>query len=192
MAAIMLLALPFTAVWTYTQHGVLASATTSVYVIAIFLMFLSSTIYHAMSHNTQHKHVGNIIDHSMIFVAIAGTYTPIAIVTIGGWQGIVIVSVQWTLTILGIIYKSIAINKYKRLSQIIYLLMGWLILMFIKPFSENASGQMTFFIILGCVLYTIGALFFIKKGWFKYHHLVWHIFINLATAAHFIAVIFCL
>ena len=192
MAALMLLALPFTAVWAYTHHGMLASITTSIYVISIFLMLLSSTIYHVMAHNTSHKYVGNIIDHSMIYVAIAGTYTPIALVTIGGWQGIVIVSVQWTLTILGIIYKSIAINKYKRLSYIIYLCMGWTILLFSKPFVQNASWQMIFFIILGCVLYTIGALFFLKKGWFKYHHLVWHIFINLATAAHFTAVVFCL
>ena len=145
-----------------------------------------------MIKDTPHKHICNILDHGMVYVAIAGTYTPIALVTIGGWQGILIVIVQWILTILGIIYKSIAIDRFPRVSMGIYLAMGWTILMFSESFVSQASNDMIFFIVLGCLLYSIGAVFYVRKGWFKYHHLVWHIFINLATLAHFVAIVFYL
>ena len=190
MAIIALMLIPFAAIWTYKNHGMLAAVTTSIYVVSIFLMFLSSTIYHLMAKDTLHKHICNILDHGMVYVAIAGTYTPIALVTIGGWQGILIVVAQWILAILGIIYKSTAIDRFPRASMIIYLCMGWTILMFSAPFVRQASSGMIFFIILGCLLYSIGAVFYARKGWFKYHHLVWHIFINLATLAHFTAVVF--
>ena len=192
MAALILLALPFAAIWAYTHYGLVAAFTVSIYVISIFLMFMSSTVYHVMSPNTTHKLVTNVLDHSMIYIAIAGTYTPIAINTIGGWQGIVIVSIQWTMAILGVVYKSVAINKFPKLSLIIYLVMGWVMVIFIVPFVRNAPWQLMMFILIGGALYSIGSVFYAKKGWFRYHHLVWHIFINLAMATHFVGVVFFL
>ena len=108
MAVLTLLALPFCAVWAFV-HGtaapILASVGISVFVICIFLMFLCSTLYHAMQPESKHKAVFHILDHIMIYLAIAGSYTPIALYVIGGWQGTLIVIIQWVMVLFGVSRK---------------------------------------------------------------------------------------
>lgn len=101
MACATLAALPFAAVWAYAHdtEPVLAAVSVSVFVISIFLMFLASTLYHSMNPQSRHKEVFHILDHIFIYVAIAGSYTPIALSVIGGWQGIVIAVVQWAMVL---------------------------------------------------------------------------------------------
>lgn len=145
MTVLMLVALPFSAVWAYLHnpsHPALASAGVSVFVISIFLMFLCSTLYHSMAPESKHKAVFHILDHIMIYFAIAGSYTPVALCVIGGWQGVLIVVIQWVMVLFGIFY-------------------------------------------------TLGAIFYAKKG-FRYHHLVWHLLINLAVICHFVGIVFFL
>ena len=103
MALVSLAALPFAAVWAYVHdaQGVLATVSVSVFVISIFLMFLASTLYHSMDPSSRHKEVFHILDHIFIYVAIAGSYTPIALSVIGGWQGVVIAVVQWAMVLFG-------------------------------------------------------------------------------------------
>ena len=105
MAAATLVLLPIGSLWGYF-HGGYASATgISIFIMSLLLMFLSSTLYHAMNHNSKHKAVFRILDHIFIYVAIAGSYTPVALVIVGGWKGILIVVIQWVIVLVGILYK---------------------------------------------------------------------------------------
>ena len=193
MALVSLAALPFAAVWAYVHdaQGVLAAVSVSVFVISIFLMFLASTLYHSMDPSSRHKEVFHILDHIFIYVAIAGSYTPIALSVIGGWQGVVITVVQWAMVLFGIFYKSLSRRSIPAVSLTIYLVMGWTILFFLPLFIRRASEPLLWLIAAGGVLYTVGAWFYARKG-FRYHHLVWHLLINLAVVCHFVGIVFFL
>ena len=193
MACATLAALPFAAVWAYAHdtEPVLAAVSVSVFVISIFLMFLASTLYHSMNPQSRHKEVFHILDHIFIYVAIAGSYTPIALSVIGGWQGIVIAVVQWAMVLFGIFYKSLSRRSIPAVSLTIYLVMGWTIVFFLPLFIRHASTALLWLIALGGVHYTGGAWVYARKG-FRYHHLVWHLLINLAVAAHFTGIVFFL
>ena len=188
-----LAALPFAAVWAYVHdaQGVLAAVSVSIFVISIFLMFLASTLYHSMDPSSRHKEVFHILDHIFIYVAIAGTYTPIALSVIGGWQGGLITVLQWTMVLFGIFYKSLSRRSIPAVSLTIYLVMGWTIVFFLPLFIRRASEPLLWLIAAGGVLYTVGAWFYARKG-FRYHHLVWHLLINLAVVCHFAGIVFFL
>lgn len=193
MAFATLAALPFAAVWAYVHdaRGVLAAVSVSVFVISIFLMFLASTLYHSMNPASRHKEVFHILDHIFIYVAIAGSYTPIALSVIGGWQGVVITVVQWAMVLFGIFYKSLSRRSIPAVSLTIYLVMGWTILFFLPLFIRRATTPLLVLIAAGGLLYTLGAWFYARKG-FRYHHLVWHLLINLAVVCHFTGIVFFL
>ena len=193
MSMLTLVALPFAAVWAYVHdpEPVLASASVSVFVISIFLMFLASTLYHSMDPHSRHKEIFHILDHIFIYVAIAGSYTPIALLVIGGWQGVVVAVLQWAMVLFGIFYKSLSRRSIPAVSLTIYLVMGWTIVFFLPMFIRHASTQLLVLIAAGGVLYTLGAWFYARKG-FRYHHMVWHLLINLAVVCHFIGIVFCL
>jgi hemolysin III len=144
-----------------------------------------------MSPDSKHKQVFHILDHIFIYVAIAGSYTPVALDVIGGWQGTLIVIVQWAMVLFGVFYKSLSTKSIPAISLTIYLIMGWTVVFFLPLFLSNASPLFMLLIAAGGVLYTIGAAIYAKKG-FKYHHLVWHLFIDLAAASHFVAIVFFL
>lgn len=116
----------------------------SIFVISIFLMFLASTLYHSMNPASKHKAVFHILDHIFIYVAIAGSYTPIALSVIGGWQGIFITILQWAMVLFGIFYKSLSRNSIPAISLTIYLVMGWTIVFFLPLFVpaglDGAAG----------------------------------------------------
>ena len=171
MLPLTLCLLPFAAVWTYLHDArpVLASVSVSVCVISIFLMLLASTLYHSMRPDSKHKAVFHKLDHIFIFVAIAGTYTPVALLVIGGWQGVFVTVLQWTAVLLGILYKTA--------------------IFFLPRLIRNASLPLLLLILLGGVLYTAGAIVYAKKG-FRYHHLVWHLFIDLALLSHLAGIVF--
>lgn len=193
MSLLALAALPFSAVWAYTHdaRGAVAAASVSVFVVSIFLMFLASTLYHSMNPSSRHKAVFHILDHIFIYVAIAGSYTPVALLVIGGWQGVLIVVLQWAMVLFGICYKSLSRRSIPALSLTIYLVMGWTIVFFLPQFVRSASTPLLVLIALGGVFYTLGAWVYARKG-FRYHHMVWHLMINLAVVSHFIGIVFFL
>ncbi|MFI3332050.1 MAG: hemolysin III family protein [Rikenellaceae bacterium] len=191
MSLITLSLIPYVAVSAYIEAGVLGAASVSIFAISIFLMFLCSTLYHSMYPNSKHKQIFQILDHIFIYVAIAGTYTPVALCVIGGWQGIFITILQWSMVLFGIFYKSLSRRSIPAISLTIYLVMGWTIVLFAPLFLRNASTPLLALIVAGGLFYTIGAYFYAKKG-FRYHHLVWHLFINLAMACHYAAIAFFL
>lgn len=189
LAAILLLLLPVCAVYGYVKSGIPLAAGYSVFIISLFLMFLTSCLYHSMSFDSRHKTVFRILDHSAIFVAIAGTFTPICLHVVGGWLGILVLVLQWTAAIAGILYKSLARKTKSRASVFIYLVMGWSGVLFIPSLIRHRSLAFLLLILLGGVFYSIGTFFYAakNKGW---HHLIWHMFIILAAVCHFVAIIF--
>ena len=194
MAVLALIALPFAALWSYTHavgNNIESAVGVSIFVISLFLMFITSMLYHSMHPDSRHKEIFHILDHIMIYVAIAGSYTPIALTVIDGWQGILIVILQWAMVIFGIFYKSLSKRSIPAISLTIYLIMGWTVVFFMPLFIRNASLPLLVLIAAGGVFYTLGAYFYAKKG-FKYHHLVWHLMINIAAVCHFVAIVFFL
>mgnify|MGYP000934664147 CR=1 FL=1 len=188
---LVLFLIPFVTIIAY-ENGTLQDVVgISVFCISIFLMFLMSTIYHSMEHNTKHKSVMKILDHIFIYVAIAGTYTPIAISVIGGWQSIAILSVQWIMVIFGILYKSLVRHSMPKVSLVIYLVMGWTLIIFMPLFINRANPFLFWLILAGGVFYSVGAALYARKG-FKYHHMVWHILVFLGALTHFIGICFFL
>lgn len=188
-AIIFIFLLPFTAVYMYLEGGMSHAAGGSVFVISMLLMFLTSTLYHSMEHNTNHKYVMRLLDHSFIYVAIAGTYTPIAISVVGGTFGLVILIVQWVATILGILYKVLAPVVNEKVSLAIYLIMGWSAVAFIPSIISETSWVFIVLIILGGLAYTAGAWFYAQKTR-KYFHMIWHFFIIIAAICHYTAIVF--
>lgn len=189
MSAFLLCFLPYAAIRAYLQDGATLAVGNSIFVISLFLMFLSSTLYHAMAYDTKHKYVFQLLDHIFIYVAIAGTYTPIALSIIGGWFGLTVLVVQWLMVLFGILYKSISQNTLPKLSVTIYMIMGWTAVILFPKLISNSRGWFVFLIVLGGLLYSIGAWFYMQKNR-PYFHMIWHIFINLASLSHFIAIIF--
>lgn len=162
----------------------------SIVAISLFLMFLASTLYHSMSYDSPHKIVFRILDHIFIYVAIAGTFTPIVLVAMDGVISYLVLIIQWGMVLFGILYKSIAKNSLPKVSVTIYMAMGWSAILLIPQLIANTSPMFIGLIVLGGLLYTVGALFYRqKKPW---RHFIWHLFINAASISHLIAIIFYL
>ena len=177
-----------TAIYAYIQRGALAAVGTSIFMCSLFLMFLASSLYHATSGGTKQKQVMQILDHIFIYVAIAGTYTPISLSVIGGWQGILVASIQWTMVIFGILYKSLAKKKIPRLSLTIYLVMGWSVIFVLPLFIRNASLGMQLLLLGGGVFYS-GGTFFYRNKEKRFFHMVWHLFVNCGAICHFLSIL---
>ena len=190
MALIFLFLIPFSAVYTYIKGDILLSVGTSIFVICIFLMFLVSTLYHSMAYDTKHKVVFRILDHVFIYFAIAGSYTPIALSLIGGWKAVAILIIQWTCVLFGILYKAVAKKEYPKFTLSLYMVMGWVAVLFMPTLIRNSDPIFLSLIVLGGILYSVGAYFYTRKK--KWAHMIWHIFINAASISHYIAIVFFL
>ncbi len=154
--------------------------------VSMVLLYLSSTLLHSFPDSM--KTVQNIFrrfDHSSIFILIAGTYTPFLLLLVGTTEAYVLLVGLWIITVIGIIYKSIWVEKYMGVSLIIYLLMGWSFVIVSNDIISGLGNDIVF-LVIGGVLYTVGVLFFIMK--FKYSHFIWHIFVLGGTLFHFICV----
>jgi hemolysin III len=124
----------------------------------------------------------------MIYIAIAGSYTPVALSLVGGWLGYLIVSLQWGLTIFGILYKIFAKKINEKFSLFLYLFMGWLVLFILPAILQKTGLVFGILMLAGGLSYTIGALFYAKKK--PYFHMIWHLFILLASALQYIAIVY--
>ena len=187
-AALMLGLLPVTAIHAYSAYNLKAAVGMSIFVISLFLMFLSSAIYHAMDYQSTHKYVLRIIDHSMIYIAIAGSYTPVALSLVDGWLGYLIIVLQWGTTIFGILYKIFAKNINEKFSLALYLLMGWLVVFILPAIVQKTTPLFWLLMIAGGLSYTIGAVFYAKKK--PYFHMIWHLFIMLASFLQYMGIVF--
>ncbi|WP_371380127.1 hemolysin III family protein [Sporomusa aerivorans] len=167
-------------IWQLVSSGI--------YGTSLVLLFLASTLYHSFR-DERLKYIFKIFDHTAIYLLIAGTYTPFALVLFRGALGWTIFGVVWTLALIGTVFKIFFVKRFKLLSTICYLVMGWLMIVLIKPLMDALPAAGLYWLIGGGLLYTIGALIYLCR-WFPYNHAVWHLFVLAGSGAHYIT-IFC-
>jgi hemolysin III len=159
----------------------------SIYGATLALLYLSSTLYHAVR-SERVKHVFNIIDHSTIYLLVAGTYTPYTLVPLRNHGGWVLFGLVWGIALVGIVYQSVFIHRFRVLSVISYLAMGWLVVFAIKPLVESLSVPGIIWLGAGGLSYTIGVIFYAWKR--PFFHAIWHLFVLAGSLCHFFGVLF--
>jgi len=160
----------------------------SIFGVSLIVLYAASTLYHSSKHQELRKRL-KIFDHAAIYVLIAGTYTPFTLITLDGTIGWVIFGVSWGMALIGIILKFFFTGKYKSISTLMYILMGWMIVFAIKPLIDSLALEGLNWLIAGGVSYTIGAvLYSIEK--IKFNHAIFHIFVLIGSFCHFISVFF--
>ncbi len=157
------------------------------FIAGMFLMFLSSTLYHWVRPGKA-KNVLRKLDHISIYVMIACSYTPICVGVIGGTLGWIMFALQWTVVALGTVYKIVALGKYPRLSLALYLVMGWSVLLMVKPVLDNMSTLSIALLVLEGLFYSAGTYFFAHDQR-KHYHAIWHIFVLLGAMSHWSVVL---
>lgn len=169
-----------------TSRNALYVVSMAIYGTTLILLYNNSTIYHALTHKKA-KYIFEKLDHLSIYLLIAGTYTPYMLVAVGGAKGIVICAIQWTLAIIGIVMKAVWIERYQKVHLGIYLAMGWMIVMLFGDVQAALTVGGTRLLILGGISYSVGVLFYVFR-WFKYHHMIWHLFVLGGSILHFFSI----
>jgi len=163
---------------------------TIVFATTMSILYLSSTLYHAWP-STRGKSLWRVIDHSAIFLLIAGTYTPFGLGPLRASGGLVMLAAVWTLAIFGVAMKATRGTwRHPKLSMSLYLGTGWLGLVVIRPLALAIPLSALLWLVAGGIAYTTGTLFFVNKR-LRYSHFIWHLFVLAGTSCHFIAVISC-
>lgn len=157
----------------------------SVFAFTMALLYSTSTLYHILANNRA-KQVLHILDHSAIFLMIAGTYTPFTLGALRGAWGWTLFGLVWGIAVVGVAIKFVGSVRYKKLSTLLYIAMGWLIIIAIKPLYLNMQPWGVFWLVAGGVAYTAGCGFYAAKQ-IRYAHFVWHLFVIAGTVCHFIA-----
>ncbi len=159
-----------------------------IYGLTMIWTYTTSTIYHAF-HKVKPgiRHYLHLMDHTAIYLFIAGTYTPIALFVLPGWWSTVILASVWSLALAGLVYKLFFLNRFKKLSLAIYLMMGWLIIVAIKPLFETAPTGLLIWIFAGGAAYTLGTVFFSLRK-VKYAHSIWHLLVLAGSICHFVGI----
>lgn len=165
----------------------LAVISAVMYGVSLIILYMSSTLYHALTNPTAKK-VFRIFDHSSIFILIAGTYTPVTLVAFGGVQGVVWCCILWGLAILGIVLNAISIEKFKVLSMILYVAMGWAVVWNIKLLLASIPLGGIILIAAGGLCYTGGLIFYALHK-HRYMHSIWHLFVLAGSVVQFLGVV---
>ncbi len=158
----------------------------AVYATTLVLLYGTSTLYHALS-ATRARRVFRVLDHSAIFLLIAGTYTPFTLVSLRGPWGWSLLGIVWGLALLGITAKAVFGTRWPILSTALYVAMGWVVLVAVKPLVANVPAGAIAWLVAGGLAYTAGLVFY---AWtrLRYSHAIWHLFVLAGSACHFVAV----
>lgn len=155
---------------------------------SLIMVYAASTFFHS-TQNPKLRRRFNIFDHASIYVLIAGTYTPFALITLEGRLGWIIFSIVWGMAVIGIIFKILYIGKYRLLSTLFYVAMGWLIIGAVKPLMANLPYYGLLWLFAGGISYTIGAILYSNRK-IKFNHAIFHVFVLIGSFCHFMAVYF--
>jgi hemolysin III len=172
-----------------TLHGdVWHIVSSSIYGTSLVVLYLCSTLLHSITHQ-KIKDVFEILDHSAIYLLIAGSYTPFLLVTLRSTLGWSLFGVIWGLAITGIVLKLFYVKRFILLSTLCYIIMGWLIIIAIKPLYLHLPFPGIVWLVMGGLLYTFGTIFYVWRR-IPYHHAIWHVFVLGGSICHFFCILF--
>ncbi|WP_224489960.1 PAQR family membrane homeostasis protein TrhA [Robertkochia flava] len=158
-----------------------------VYGFSALILFTVSTLYHS-AREPRVKNLFRLLDHIAIYFLIAGTYTPIGLISMEEGSGWTMFTVVWVIALIGSVFKVFFLGKYERLSLMFYLFMGWLILFDLRGLFENLSTQALVLLLVGGAFYTLGTVFYSAKK-MPYHHVIWHLFVLCGAISHYFMVL---
>jgi len=161
-----------------------------IFSLGLMVLYTMSSIYHGLKPSTA-KNVFEILDHSSIYFLIAASYTPFLVLGLKSNLGITLLVIQWIICALGITFKAFFTGKFKGISTIVYLIMGWMIVFSWNELVAKISPISLGFLIAGGILYSLGTIFYMWKVC-KFNHMIWHIFVILGSIAHYVAIWFLL
>jgi len=156
--------------------------------VTLVLLYAASTLYHSF-HTPRLKRILKILDHTAIYLLIAGTYTPFTLVNLRGFWGWTLFSLVWGLSVFGILWKLFHVERFQIVSTLVYIAMGWLVLIAIKPVMSAVPLWGIVWLVAGGLFYTVGVLFFAWKR-VPYNHAIWHVFVMAGSICHYVAVMF--
>lgn len=171
---------------SFTGGDVWRMTSLTIYGASLTVLYLASTLYHSF-HHPKTKHYLRIFDHSAIYVLIAGSYTPFALITLREHGGITLFFVMWGITLVGIVFKLFFVKRFNRLSTLLYIAMGWMALFVYEPFVNNMDANGLYLVVAGGLIYTLGAVFFLWEK-LPYNHSIWHLFVMGGSLCHFLAI----
>ena len=157
-----------------------------VFGLSLLLLYVASTLYHSIQHPIAKGRL-KVFDHCAIYLLIAGTYTPFTLIGLRGPWGWGLFIAIWTLAILGVGFKLFYTGRFKLLSTLFYIAMGWLVIVAIKPMLESLDGWTLGWLLAGGVFYTLGTYFYHRES-IPYSHAIWHLFVIGGSVCHFVAV----
>lgn len=160
-----------------------------IYGTTLIILYTMSTLYHSFKQGTKVKRVFRILDHCSIFLLIFGSYTPIVLSAVGGVLGWTMFGILLTLTIIGITFNAINLEKFKVFSIVCYLLMGWMVIFTLRPVIEAVTLRGMIFLAIGGILYTVGAIIYGVGKYKKYMHSIWHMFVLAGSIVQFFAIL---
>jgi hemolysin III len=160
----------------------------SIFGISLIILFAASTIYHSSRDPALRARL-RVVDHASIYVLIAGTYTPFTLVTLNGTIGWTIFGITWGMALIGIVLKLFFTGRYEKVSTLMYVFMGWIIVFAIGPLIDNLSPDGLSWLVAGGIAYTVGAILYGIKQ-IKFNHAIFHVFVLIGAFCHFVAVYF--
>ncbi|MFH0879653.1 MAG: hemolysin III family protein [Lentisphaerota bacterium] len=160
----------------------------SIYGASLLMLYTASTLYHSFQ-SSRVKHVLRIIDHASIYLLIAGTYTPFLLINLRGGWGWSLFGTVWGLSAIGIIFQAFFVNRFKAFATLVYVLMGWLVIIAFKPLVMNVPVGGILMMAAGGLFYTFGVVFYVMKN-MRYHHAVWHLMVLAGSVCHYFAIMF--
>ncbi|WP_108671513.1 PAQR family membrane homeostasis protein TrhA [Peribacillus acanthi] len=180
-------ALVFLIIRSVTEGTAWHVTTFIIYGVSMLVLYLCSTLVHSFPPGKA-KDIFEIFDHAAIYIFIAGTYTPFTLIVINGALGWTILGIVWGIAIVGIVFKAFFVKRFLFLSTVLYVVMGWLIVIAWHPLITTLPFAGLQLLVIGGVLYTVGAIFYVWRG-FPFHHAIWHIFVILGSIAHFFSIL---
>lgn len=160
----------------------------SIYGATLVILYMSSTLYHMYAF-TRARQFFKMMDHISIYLLIAGTYTPFTLISLRGGWGWTIFGIVWGIAVAGIVMKVFYTGRFEFLSTLLYLGMGWIIIIAVKPLIEKVETMGLIWLLIGGLSYSLGTIFF-RMHKMRYHHFIWHLFVLGGSVSHFFAILY--
>ncbi|MGD0731449.1 MAG: hemolysin III family protein [Terracidiphilus sp.] len=160
----------------------------AVFGFTLVIVYVCSTLYHSLM-RTRARHVFHVLDHSSIYLLIAGTYTPFTLISLRGALGWWIFGVEWSLAVAGVVFKSFAVDRFAVASALVYLFQGWFVVIAARPLVHAIGWNGVAWLGAGGLAYSLGVVFFALDR-LRYFHATWHLFVLAGSVAHYFAILF--